>query len=331
MSIYKSKKAKGNPDIPPSPAPTYRDSVAVVKRQRQINEELSRQGYILNIENSLPTHQVITGVGGILDKNASTYEEDSRDSPMTWIDRNAQITTPGTYRADLNNGMFAQREEVYNTLNKSIPLALYHRGIEPQYLSEFLKHLNDSGWKDYYDMYSYDELATTPWRDLTEEQKKERLDKWGTVGTPYSTTPTLSQNRTIAPLPKPEPKPEPVDTRTETERLYGISEEELEQRRQRMLDNYEQRNKPVEKTIPEKETFSLESIKDVEGISKDWGRDWVSTSGQKAPTGKETAGSSPGNTRVNNPGGYYYTVRMAGGKSVVLTPEEYQEYKKNNN
>ena len=65
----------------------------------------------------------------------------------------------------------------------------------------------------------------------------------------------------------------------------------------------------------------------VGSISKEWGRNWKSTeSGKGAPP---RPGMNTSNTNTGNPDdfGYYYQIRFNDGKSKLLSPEEYEQYK----
>jgi hypothetical protein len=56
-----------------------------------------------------------------------------------------------------------------------------------------------------------------------------------------------------------------------------------------------------------------------ETVGKYWGRDWVSSSGVKAPEAEDPyIGGSTG-------GGYYYHVTNDKGKSIIMTPDEYSK------
>lgn len=62
-------------------------------------------------------------------------------------------------------------------------------------------------------------------------------------------------------------------------------------------------------------------------ISKEWGRNWKSTESGKGAPPRPGMNTSNANTVNPDDFGYYYQIRFNDGKSKILTPEEYEQYK----
>ena len=81
-----------------------------------------------------------------------------------------------------------QREQASGVINPQAPMVLYDDRILPQNFAGYIgPDLNPANQMvvDSAGIYTYDKLATTPWSKLTTKQKKQRLQKFGTNGTPY--------------------------------------------------------------------------------------------------------------------------------------------------
>jgi len=81
----------------------------------------------------------------------------------------------------LDDYKFQQRENANTILNMDSPMQLYDTRISPQYL----KGMEDLVSGDQVSIYTYDKLAVTPWKKLTTKQRIQRLEKFGTSGSPY--------------------------------------------------------------------------------------------------------------------------------------------------
>ena len=84
----------------------------------------------------------------------------------------------------LDNYKFQQRESAQGVLNMDSPMQLYDTRISPQYLETFNED-RVGGTGDAVGVYTYDKLAVTPWKKLTTKQRIQRLEKFGTSGSPY--------------------------------------------------------------------------------------------------------------------------------------------------
>jgi len=62
-------------------------------------------------------------------------------------------------------------------------------------------------------------------------------------------------------------------------------------------------------------------------ISKEWGRNWKSTSGRNAPPRPGMSASNAGTMSDADNFGNYYQVRYKDGNSKIFTPDEFEEYK----
>lgn len=120
--------------------------------------------------------------------------------------------TYNDYRQDIDSNKFKQREVQRGIIDERAPMALYDRRIFPQGEVNFKNEIidNQGNYDMLYDdvatVVMYDPIAVTPWNQLTPEQKKVRLDKYGTSGTPMdpnkikrSSTPTRPASFTPIP------------------------------------------------------------------------------------------------------------------------------------
>jgi hypothetical protein len=125
-------------------------------------------------------------------------------------------------RPGKNKHQTYQREQAAAVLNPQAPLVLYDDRILPQNFAGYIGpdlNPNNQLVVDSAGIYTYDKLATTPWNKLTTKQKKERLQKFGTNGTPYKSVKeglkTLS-GVTSKPVPPKEPELERIPMREAT-------------------------------------------------------------------------------------------------------------------
>jgi len=65
----------------------------------------------------------------------------------------------------------------------------------------------------------------------------------------------------------------------------------------------------------------------ISSISKEWGRNWKSTSGRNAPPRPGMSASNAGTMSGPDNFGNYYQVRYKDGNSKIFTPDEYEEFK----
>ena len=98
--------------------------------------------------------------------------------------------TYNDYRQDIDFNKFKQREVQRGIIDERAPMALYDRRILPQGQVTFKNEIIDNHgnydmlYDDMATVVMYDPIAVTPWNQLSSEQKKVRLDKYGTSGTP---------------------------------------------------------------------------------------------------------------------------------------------------
>ena len=101
---------------------------------------------------------------------------------------------PGTHR-------FEQRELAIGLMNANAPRSKYDDRIMPQRMAQY------DNWEtgDSATVPVYDKLAVTPWKELSDKQKIQRLQYYGGSGTPYSDKASIKQ--AIEDLKNPIPRP----------------------------------------------------------------------------------------------------------------------------
>lgn len=124
-------------------------------------------------------------VKGMLESDATNFRTDRTDmSPPFTFDE---------YYKKVNKNKFKQRESAAIVLDFRAPMGLYDKRITP--VKRLTMKNNDStdvvmgpsdlrGGGDRVDINMYDPLQVTPWDMLSEEQKEERVKKYGLSGTP---------------------------------------------------------------------------------------------------------------------------------------------------
>jgi len=135
-------------------------------------------------------------------------------------------------RPGKNKHQTYQREQAAAVLNPQAPLVLYDDRILPQGFAGYIgPDLNPTNQLvvDSAGIYTYDKLATTPWSKLTTKQKKQRLQQFGTNGSPYKSVKeglkTLS-GVTSKPVPPKEPELERIEPRPITK--LSVTQPKLE-------------------------------------------------------------------------------------------------------
>lgn len=189
------------PTEPPTgPAPTRSDSVALY------NNALAKAAFYEGLDTK---YDIIEGETDFLNsKNRNniinSLEESARfvDSPIlnkeftitqdqidafnvsnSYLDEKRFKKVPGTNLTSFGD---IRRDDVDRWFNPAAPPILLHPNISPQG-SQTYKSKEDSGFGDTTDVPYYDPIAVAPWPTLTPEEQKERLDKYGTTGTPLDT------------------------------------------------------------------------------------------------------------------------------------------------
>lgn len=139
--------------------------------------------------------------------------------------------TYSDYRQDIDSNKFKQREVQRGIIDERAPMALYDRRIFPQGQVNFKNEIidNQGNYDMLYDdiatVVMYDPIAVTPWNQLTQEQKKIRLDKYGTSGTPMDPNKIRTSSTKTRPLPYwiPQAMPSRLNTQSLSEQLISSS------------------------------------------------------------------------------------------------------------
>jgi hypothetical protein len=90
------------------------------------------------------------------------------------------------YYQHIDENVFKQREMANSIMNMSAPMGFYDRRIKPQSLRTYTDNTGVGVINDHVAIPRYDPLAVTPWDMLSESQRKERVSKFGTSGTPFA-------------------------------------------------------------------------------------------------------------------------------------------------
>lgn len=84
------------------------------------------------------------------------------------------------YKKKIDNNRYLQREIYNNYISKDAPMQLFDKRISPVMMKDYSKG------NDQVKIYSYNNIANKPFDLLTEAEKKERIEKYGTNGVPKS-------------------------------------------------------------------------------------------------------------------------------------------------
>lgn len=90
----------------------------------------------------------------------------------------------GNYYQKINDNQYKQRENSNYIMDLNAPMTLYDRRINPQFHKTYQNKNKGILENDMVDLYNYDPIAVKPWSLMNEIEKKERLKKYGTKGTP---------------------------------------------------------------------------------------------------------------------------------------------------
>ena len=89
------------------------------------------------------------------------------------------------YYKNIDDNKFKQRDLANGILSLNAPMALYDKRIFPQSFNNLKDDKGVNILGDHVTLPKYEPLAVTPWDMLNDNQKQERLDKYGTSGTPF--------------------------------------------------------------------------------------------------------------------------------------------------
>ena len=111
------------------------------------------------------------------------------------IDLDKKDKTGNIQKAKERNAYISNVRNMYGTQDwlggggedAHMPFQYLHPGIIPQFEGDLWKSGSNTGEADssVYS-YGYDQLAITPWSDLSPEEQKDRVEKYGTASTPYA-------------------------------------------------------------------------------------------------------------------------------------------------
>jgi hypothetical protein len=103
------------------------------------------------------------------------------------------------------NHRFEQRETAIGVINEKAPRSKYDDRISPQKVTTY----SNPTTGDLSQVPTYDKLAVTPWKELSDKQKIKRLQQYGGSGTPYSDKASIK--KAIQDLKAPKPVEPPME------------------------------------------------------------------------------------------------------------------------
>jgi len=119
---------------------------------------------------------------------------------------NYQFLPKEQYRKNIDENRYYQREAANALLDTRAPMQLFDKRVEPTYISGYSNvNKKDSMYGDAINISSYDPISVKPYDLLTESEKKERIKRYGTAGTPYQQVkanlpPVLQKRESYTPL-----------------------------------------------------------------------------------------------------------------------------------
>ena len=165
--------------------PTASDSAMVASKASQVGNWLVNNGYTqlnsnpANFSNPAAFRQDLEGgIRRFTNANNSGNIIDFRTGNRG--------SFPGNYTLGYNgnNVAWSQRDMASGVLNPDAPPSYYDTRILPQRFDVYDAE-NQFGNYDSVGKYTYEKLAVTPWKKLTNEQKIKRLKRYGASGSPY--------------------------------------------------------------------------------------------------------------------------------------------------
>ena len=165
--------------------PTAQDSAQVASKASQVGNYLVNNGYTqlnskpANLANSNAFRQDLeSGIRRFTNANNSGNIIDFRTGNRGSFPGNYTVGYTG------HNPVWSQRDMASGVLNPNIPPSYYDTRILPQRFDVY-DAVNQYGNYDSVGKYTYEKLAVTPWKKLTTKQRIQRLEKFGTSGSPY--------------------------------------------------------------------------------------------------------------------------------------------------
>jgi len=118
------------------------------------------------------------------------FKDNGSIIPVAYIDKDNKEgkgkILNSNYRKNIDDNIYLQREAADALLDLRSPMQKFDRRIEPT-LQMDLRNVSskDRLFGDAVQLIGYDPISVKPYNLLTETEKKERLKKYGTSGTPY--------------------------------------------------------------------------------------------------------------------------------------------------
>jgi hypothetical protein len=165
--------------------PTAQDSAQVANKASQVGNYLVNNGYTqlnstpANFANPAAFRQDLEGA-------IRRFRNANNSGNIIDFRTGNRGSFSGNYTAgyDGHNVAWSQRDMASGVLNPNIPPSYYDTRILPQRFDVY-DASNQFGNYDSVGKYTYEKLAVTPWNKLTTKQKIQRLERYGTSGSPY--------------------------------------------------------------------------------------------------------------------------------------------------
>ena len=130
------------------------------------------------------------------------------------------------YKIPGSGGAFQQYEQASHVIDTRAPMTLYNPKINPQAMT-FYKNVEkgDPLEGDVIQIGTYDPLAVTPWDMLDEKERQERVEKYGTSGTPYEDGTPVPETWHIKGPARPPKRTTPDPDRSVVDNLNAMGED----------------------------------------------------------------------------------------------------------
>lgn len=259
---------------------TRADSIALYNNSKQVADYYNSQNYKLVKQSPL----------GKLNDSATYYfmdflDEEARDynekAPRKLSDGNQGIIPKSSYRKNVDDNRFFQREQSDAILDTRAPMQLYDRRIGPNFFNMYNNQkVGDVYQNDAVQLYTYDPIAVKPVDLLTPEEREIRAKRYGDV---------KSVKTGPKPLPYPNLKlnPSQVKGTSETQDIKvqgsGYKPMDLSQKPTKFSATYREGNS--QKTIYFKDKESWKSFLGTGALST---TDTYETEGRASATGYRT-------------------------------------------
>jgi hypothetical protein len=193
---YNFKMEEGGQGPGDGKKPTTADSLALYNNAKQVED------YYINQKYNKHNEKQVSFPAGFMtqwnDINATNFAKGNNTLTETG-NRRVPISE---YRKDINQNQYYQREMADAVLDTRAPMGMYDKRIDPQIVAQYdatRNTPNENLKDDAVEIYKYDPIAIKPWNMLTDDERKQRISKYGDP-TRNLNKPTDLINRTTKPV-----------------------------------------------------------------------------------------------------------------------------------